>query len=362
MDGFDQINSVEMNGPAESIGSGFFTDPSAYIYDLQIEKDRALLMPMQRDDFRASPFLDQRIHHSTDKLSACSIRRLVQVLSGLPVSGRPINFIFHGAFCGSTHLARCLDIDGRSLSYREPLSLHRLAMFKRRQPGQQQTGDALLRLVVRLLSRTFSDDEVALVKPSDTCNNLMPDLMAMQESSRALLVYADLRTFICAILKRKLRREWAHSTLARAVHDAGDFPDLPIIDHTGLDDAQAAAYIWIVNMYQFLHLLEGVDGRVATLDFARYREDPTNTLAGVAAHFALGLDETGIQGILHSDRYRQDSKLSAESYDSAARERDAESISRDYSAQISQAMDWYGGLGIAEKIPAVLPCPVGGFP
>ena len=111
----------------------------------------------------------------------------------------PAQFIFHTAFCASTFLSRCLDVDGFSVSLREPQILLDAANAKRLQWKSRTTPlnySHMPKLALSLLQKHATPNERLLIKPINSVNNIIPELLQITGSAKSLLLYTDARNFL----------------------------------------------------------------------------------------------------------------------------------------------------------------------
>ena len=115
------MNSI-LNSP------GFLSLPDWYLW--KFEQNKALFREMDRDTFHRSIFTDDRIQAKTRELYFIPSNELFNFISANSEAGNQssIHFLFHVANCGSTLLARSLDIVNKTLVYREPSTLRQLGV------------------------------------------------------------------------------------------------------------------------------------------------------------------------------------------------------------------------------------------
>src|SRR4051812_12611575 len=88
--------------------------------------DQAIFQPMDRAAYRRTIFLDRRIKPAGGDAYAFPVDRLTAHAGRMTVPRT--GWIFHVAHCGSTLLARALDLTDRSLVLREPLALRQIGV------------------------------------------------------------------------------------------------------------------------------------------------------------------------------------------------------------------------------------------
>ncbi len=281
----------------------------------------AVFFSMTRSDYTNSSFLDHRAVCEPDSERAVPLGALLAFLQQHPMPNSRSCFIFHTALCGSTLLARCLDVPGHSFSYKEPFLLHQMCMIQRQRrlgpPALQKQYSTLLSLAGPMLSRVWHADEIAIIKPSDSCTNLCADALAWHEDNRALLLYSDLDSFLVSMLKSPSRRQFVRGLVPRAVHDLRSVNMLPLTDGNAikaLNDAESAALVWLGQIRLYQRLLAQHPQHTRSLNAADFFADPHTTLCALDEFFELGLNEQGVRDIVASDILGRDSKVQSQGF------------------------------------------------
>src|ERR1700728_3927018 len=81
--------------------------PDFFPVRINMQRNSAIFVQMSRESFRRSSFLDSRIVRARNVAFSADLKQLSPQLSR--ERDRPMHFILHGAFCGSTLLARYLE-------------------------------------------------------------------------------------------------------------------------------------------------------------------------------------------------------------------------------------------------------------
>ncbi|HEX5536857.1 MAG TPA: hypothetical protein VFX27_06655 [Sphingobium sp.] len=152
--------------------------------------DRVTLIPTDRDRLRAQAFLDGRSDFSSGPAIETSLTQWRASLTQCPTPDRTI---FHVGFCGSTLLARLLDVPGQALVLREPNCLADLA-------NQNEDG-GVLDLVRRHLRCPWADGEPVIVKPSNWANSLLREFAASAEPMLPVFLHMTRDAFLRAIFR-----------------------------------------------------------------------------------------------------------------------------------------------------------------
>src|SRR6478672_6723699 len=103
-----------------------FATPDHYLF--AFDGDRAVFRAMDRAAYHRSIFLDRRISPASEAAFEVPLAPLIAWQEAHQPRPPRIGWIFHIAHCGSTLLARALDLPDRSLVLREPLALRQLGI------------------------------------------------------------------------------------------------------------------------------------------------------------------------------------------------------------------------------------------
>ena len=194
------------------------------------EAGRVRLVAMDSQAYRNASFLDDRMLQQT---MTSHIVDWQKVRSALAIDARTdARWIFHIGHVGSTLVARLLgEIDG-VLAIREPRFLRDLAGL-----GNEDRSH-LLFPAQALFSRTFAENQLALVKATSFVSEIADELVPPGE--RALFLFAKPRAYIASILAGENSvKELAALAGSRARRMSGRVPALG-----GTTTADAAAAAW----------------------------------------------------------------------------------------------------------------------
>lgn len=346
-----------MQGKDMTLSADFFDRPDQFVQWINWEEEIAYIVEMSRSEYEQSAFLDYRIFEQFDK---GALRLPVQDLRKLyaanvkPVSKRC--YIFHTTFCGSTLLARSLNNPGTCLAYKEPLALHDfsfVARDKSRAPEGLDLHQAL-ELVLATLDRTYSSGEVPLIKPSDSANILMQEVLSRGQQTSAVLLYSSFDSFAVSALQHKIRREFVRSHINRSRRDLEllGFPHVAKDEYT---DAEAVGLFWYAMMALHNHILSKDSFRVCSLNSASMYEDPETVLTKVSQFFGLTYPEGYFEREVREGAFTRDSKDDSAVYDpEAAKIRNAQRRAK-WADEIADARGFLERLCAARDVPEVLP-------
>ena len=302
-------------------------DPGLYL--LALQREAAHFQPMTRETFRRSIFLDDRIVRAPGEGFAVPFAD-VRAHDWPEPAKRPVCVIFHVAQCGSTLLARALDLPGRSLVLREPAALRRLGV----EAGPGGAADlALLRFTLAMLGKRWEADAPVIVKANVPANFIARDVLALEPETKAILLYFPLAAYVAAVMRTDGHQKWVESIfaemrLADSPWAAGAEPRTT---------AERAACLWFAQMKAFEAL---ASANVLSLCAAKLFERPAETIEASAELFGLALQNGEAQEIATSELFETYSKNPALDYDAevrAAREAEAK---RRLAPQIAEAESW----------------------
>jgi hypothetical protein len=128
---------------------------------IDAQRNSILFVQMSRQSFKQSVFLDRwAVLAGRTTLSA----EISKLMGRQPK--RPMHFILHGAFCGSTLLARYLETLPDCLVLKEPSVLFQLSRLQDNSPAKAEPSPwhDRLRVTLALLARRYPSDRAVIVK------------------------------------------------------------------------------------------------------------------------------------------------------------------------------------------------------
>lgn len=315
--------------------------------------DRIVFQHVARADHRNAPFL-------TDEYLGANRARyelgVAECLAGAPP--RPMGFIFHSAFCGSTLLLSALDRPGLAMGLSEPVLLNDVVGFRRRGAAPAAVA-RLADAATRLLARPFAPGERVIVKPSNILNPLAELLLALRADAPAILLHAPLETFLVSVVRKGLWcrlwvRELLEGFLTDQVVDLGMSPN----DYFRQSDLQVAATGWLAQ-HALFHRLAGKLGpsRVRTLDSEVLTGDPAAVLAAAAAHLGLAANADDLSAMAAGPAFTRHSKSGA-AFDTAQRAAEYAAARRAHEDEIGKVVIWAQAVAEANGLPLDLPHPL----
>lgn len=275
--------------------------PEYFPIRLAPEANALMLVPMPEQLYRTVNFLDDR-EIPMDGVRDVPLDAAIRALDAMNLPPRPLHWIFHVAFCGSTLVSRCLERLPAAFVLKEPFAVHDMGDRKRHcndDPATAVGWRDSLRLLISLLGRTYRDEQVAIVKPTDASTHLMGDVLALNSRSRALFQYVGVEEFLLAMLGDRVRMGFVRERLQDL---AVLFPDESAFRRDAwqsLPDASQATCLWLLHLRLYAKFAGSAAGdRCRSLDFARFLRDPHESLAAVARFFGLGFSPREIEAAI----------------------------------------------------------------
>ena len=125
-------------------------------------------------------------------------------------------------------------------------------------------------LVLDLMSRPLPPGNGVVVKLNDSCNDLMSDFVGPP----ALFLYGALPDFIASVLKQDDRRAWVRERTRTFWQTIAKRRALPPSAQPPVDDARAAALLWLTYVEEFETFLQADPGAaVRSLPAATFMTD-----------------------------------------------------------------------------------------
>ncbi len=275
----------------------------AHRYDTVGDRVQFLHVPRQRH--REVPFLTDEYLAPAGEPVALGREAAMAEAAG-PASH---HFIFHSAFCCSTLLVRALDREGVAMGLSEPVLLNDIVGWRHRGPVEGAKVAMVLDQGLNLLARPWSPGEAIVLKPSNLVNALAPAMLGLHPGSNALLLHAPLEDFLASIARKGLwGRLWVRDLFLKLGREGLLQFGIEGQDLLKLTDIQVAALCWMGQQRQFHDLAVRFGGRIRTLNSEDLMARPAETLAALAAHFALNLDQAAIEAIVSGPAFTRNSK------------------------------------------------------
>lgn len=325
-----------------------FTLPE--VFPLEFSQGALEMVPMDRESYWRSVFLDRgRIVPAARRGWRVPLPGLLAEFERRGAAQRPVHFIFHIAHCGSTLLARALDLPLQTLVLREPYTLRQLgaeAAASAAGPRDPGSWGRILALTGGLLGRRYPDTQAVIVKANVPVNFILAPLTALHPGSRGLLLYAGFERYVLSVLKTPMHRNWVDKVSAQMAGGIRATPALMKTDLATLSTPQRAACLWAVQILRFCAAMDEDPG-LRSLDCERLFASPAETLAACFRHFCVELPEGLPAEIAAGELFRRHAKNPGLPYDREQREKDLARLQTGFADELRQAGDWIEGEGLA---------------
>ncbi|GAA3886633.1 hypothetical protein GCM10022276_02090 [Sphingomonas limnosediminicola] len=265
------------------------------------------LIAMDSEAYRAASFLDDRILQQPVDAQVLPWPEVEAAVAGdLRQDAR---WIFHIGHVGSTLVSRLLGELNGVLAVREPRLLRDLAL------SPAEVRRAYVETAPKLMSRTFSSDDIVCVKATSFVSEIAPELVPAGE--RALMMYATPRNYIGSILagensvqELRMLAPSRAERLSRRVSSLG----------AAHSDAELAAIAWACEMTALEAAADAMpDRRVEWADFDRMLDDMPAALARIAGFLGVEADEAQLDAIATGPLMRRYSKAMEYDYSAGLR-------------------------------------------
>jgi hypothetical protein len=299
-------------------------------FPIRIDRGRRIVtfVEMTREDYRRSSFLDaDRVIHSGHKRTEIDLDELMKYFQH--GSGNTIHYVLHSAFGCSTLLARYLESLASCFVLKEPGILTQLARLwpKNKVLDSDVTRNQeyaewqrISSLGLKLLARTYSDDQLIFIKPNSLCNILGRLLLQRDDQSKVVFVTTELRTFLLSVLPWGVRRTWIRECLGDLQNLTSGVPFLSDVETATLSDAEAASYFWVVNRILCEDLCNRFGkNRIMVLDGEGIAEHPATALRRTTKFFGLAPGEEELAAIISNPAVRCVHSKNGEPYDATTR-------------------------------------------
>jgi hypothetical protein len=196
---------------------------------------------------------------------------------------------------------------------------------------------------MRLLGRTYDDNDVVVIKVNDLCNAFGHVLLERDPESKAVFLSTSLRTFLLSTLKTEKRREWVEQRVKRTKLHPISFSPLVAIDIDALNAAERSAYLWLFNQMLCHDLLRRWSPkRVLPLNGDMVAEDPSEALRSVTDFWGWPVEEDQMTRVMADPMATNYSKFKGEShpYDAAARRKDLARWEELFREEVEQGVAW----------------------
>lgn len=324
--------------------AGLQQSPDYFLQNLDLVNRRGLVVRVNRDVYRQTAFLDQRMFAADTQGAWFDLDSLLHACSGLP-DGRT-NYLFHIGHCGSTLLSRLLGELPGCFALREPLAFLALAMSYRELDTAVSRIDPvrwqqLFDMVLRLQARCYQTGDASLIKSTSVAGNLAQPLLTARNDARAILLCMDLETWLATMLRADETRESIRACAGAWLTDfCRQTADDSMRLHA-LDDVQQAVLGWTTMLLNFTRTAAGYPDRVRWVDFNAFLGDPVAHCEMLSGFLGLPASGETIASLTSSEIMGRYAKDSSQQFDSATRASELAQAQRHFAAEIRAGLHWF---------------------
>lgn len=322
---------------------------SSYLaYKFNFNTENVEFLPIDRGEIHKVNCLKQEFIDPGRQLFSVPLSELVPLLNApnQSLAENPPRFIFHTAYCASTFLSRCLDVDGVSVSLREPQLLLDAANAKRLQWRSKSTRldyRHLPKLALLLLQKHAEPSEKLIIKPINSVNNIIPELLQISGSGKAVMLYTDARSFLLSTLKKG--EEGKHTI--RAMFDLlrCDFPHLSNLSLSSIihmTDLNIILTLWRLQIEQAENALQHFSPKnmMASLYGEELIHKPLESLRAANQFLDLGLSAEQIETVVNSDSRLNDAKVTGQRFSVQKRKDTYQKLENFYGSELDNGLNW----------------------
>jgi len=322
--------------------------PDYLAYKFDFNSEQFGFLPISRDEIRRVNSLDRQVIDPQRQMFAAPLKEVAALVDrpGTLATENAPRFIFHTAFCSSTFLSRCLEVEGSTVSLREPQLLLDAANAKRLQWRSGTNGlgyKDFPELALLLLQKHARSAEKLILKPINSVNNIISELMGLTGAGKSLMLYTDAQNFLLSTLKKGEQSKYA----VRAMFDLTrcDFPhlaNLRLTDTIHMTDLKVILTLWRLQIEQADKALQQFSplNRMASIYGERLIESPLETLQLANRYLELGISEDEISRIANSDSRFDDAKSAGQRFSIENRKQAYEKVKAFYGTELDMGLRW----------------------
>lgn len=320
--------------------------PELFPHGLDPRTGTVSFIRLTERDYRQASFLDGRL------LTPQTISRTVpwpQVEQAVAETGLPeaCDFIFHIGHVGSTLLSRLLSAHPKILSLREPAILRTLT--ETRGTMTVENFEARISTFLKLWSRTFAENQRALLKATSFVSELAVELMARAYAPKAIFLFTSPEIYLATILggpnSRQENQLLAQSRFTRLQRRLGANIPPPA------SEGETIAMSWACEVSALAAAMSGAHDRILLLDFEKFLAEPQSTLLAAFHHLGVAATENEAAAILSGPDIGRYSKAPEFEYDAKLRNDVLNQARAEHGGEIKRGLAWLEN--IAKEFPEV---------
>ena len=345
---YSSLGLNRMDKPGRNKVRDLVNSKNYLAYKFNFNTENVEFLPIEPGEIRQVSALKREYIDPNRQLIPVPLTEFVPLLGSASQSllENPPRFIFHTAFCASTFLSRCLDVDGVSVGLREPQLLLDAANAKRLQWRSKTTRldySHFPKLALALLQKHAAPSENLVIKPINSVNNIIPELLQITGSGKSLLMYTDARNFLLS----SLRKGEGGKHVIRAMFDLlrCDFPHLANLSLSAMlhmTDLNIILTLWRLQIEQAEAALDQFSPKklLASLYGEKLILQPREALEAANQFLDLGISSEQIDSIVNSDSRHDDAKSKGEKFSIQKRQDTYQKLEDFYADDLENGLKW----------------------
>jgi hypothetical protein len=283
-------------------------------YQLDLPGDSVAFIRLKKADYERASFLDSRILAPLTPNLSLPWLQTAAAIDAAHLAER-CGFIFHIGHVGSTLLSRLIGAHAAAFSLREPMILRTFATCALRDADFE----ARLSGCLKLLSRTYDGQQIAIVKATSFVSELAASLLSRASAPKAVMMYVAPESYIATILggpnSRQEARMLAPGRLLRLHRRIGG----EAWRLESLSEGEVVALSWACEMSALVQAAKAAPDLVFRVDFERFLARPEPILFSVLRHFDIDATLSDARAMIEGPDMRRYSKAHEHAYDAALR-------------------------------------------
>ncbi|MFT6273962.1 MAG: hypothetical protein ACJAZ0_000050 [Halioglobus sp.] len=337
-----------------------FENPDLFL--LSYLDNDLLFVEMDRESYQRSIFCDARIVGSTGVRKKVKFSDTYNYLSSQNQLKPELNYIFHIAHCGSTLLARAIDVVSENLVCREPFALRDLAVeYASKNYSNETSGlwQQRFDLVTALLGRKYDSNQPTIIKANVPVNFMIPALLDVSPNSKGIFLYHTLEHYLLSILKSQNHQNWVKSVSALIGHKADQIVGISARQRAELSVPQLAAYLWLAQMAIYNNMLV-IYPNTCSLNAEEVYNLPQPALGAAFEYFGQFIAPEKVSTIVEGQLFSHYSKIPTVKFDNTMRLNMREELGTLLASELIEARAWVEKFNTNHLIPDKLPRPLTG--
>jgi len=325
------------------------TSPYVFLSGIDIENRAFLFLETNREVLSKSAFIDGRETISSKQHIRVSFEDVFSSKMNTAKKSES-RFIFHMAFCGSTLLARTLDVKGKSLSYKEPQVFIDLSTIKASNHALYKDKNSWGKLLAFTLSKfdaCFTDQEQNIIKPSNWVNTIADDLLLNRAGQKALLLTIEPKDFLIAVFRGGGDRvRYIHSFLQHMAKGKQDL--LKVIDQIEKENKDTVSLFSKLVLLAYaiqknkLHKTSKLLSKeqILFMDHKKLINEPMVCIEKASTFFDLRLTPIEIEESIKRN-FRNHSKVVGRAYNNKEMGATNDKVLAAYGGNFEETLEWY---------------------